>query len=121
MKPLRLRLTHDTIAWKVAWTAYETSSKARQWYRTRQYRIERALDRVKPFACISGGTDCDGMRYAGVSFHWTRSDAALAEEAVYYDAECPCGARIVSGREGREWQADYESDTRDRFAEIMNY
>ncbi len=118
---LRHRLKKDTLAWHLAWDAYETSSRVRQWFRTRKYRFNRTLDRIKPFACIGGGTDCDGMRYAGVSFHWTRRDASLAEEAFYSDAEGPCGAEIVSGREGREWQADYEPDTRDRYAESMNY
>ena len=80
-----------------------------------------ARDRFGRHAVISGGTDCDGMRYSGVSFHWTWKGADLARDDFFVGVEGRCGARIESGREGREWRRGYEPDTRDRFAEAMNY
>ncbi len=81
----------------------------------------RARQRFGSWAEISGGTDCDGMRYAGVSFHWCWRDAQAALDASYDNAEGPHGGQVVSGREGREWEAGYVPDTRDRYAERMGY
>jgi hypothetical protein len=83
--------------------------------------MHRAADAAKPYGVISGGTDCDGMRYASASLHWTAAGAVAAREWAYEGAEGPCGAVIVSGTEAREWRRAYEPDTRDRFAEAMGY
>ena len=88
-----------------------------------QFRYDTVLKLQERYgyACISGGTDCDGMEYAGVSFHWTRSSAQQSLDAGWDGAEGPYGGSVVSGAEGREWADSYEPDTRDRFAESMNY
>ena len=44
------------------------------------------------------------------------------EDVDSYDsAEGPHGAEVVTGGEAREWERGHEPDTRDRFAEAMNY
>ena len=118
------RFKRDTLAWRVAWRLYEFKRHHayRCAYRSPVVRACRALARsLKPWGEIGGGTDCDGMRYAGMSLHWTRANAQAALDAGYDGAEGPYGGEVVSGREARAWEADYEPDTRDRFAESMNY
>ncbi len=121
---LRHRLKQDTLGWRIAWRAHEGWSGI--FYRARYHspvvRSCRALVRLlKPWGEIGGGTDCDGMRYAGMSLHWTRAAAEAAIEEGYNHAEGLYGAEVVTGREAREWEDSYVPDTRDRFAESMGY
>jgi len=121
---LRSRFEPDTLGWRVAWRTYEIWSNIlyRARYRSPVVRGCRELARLlKPWGEIGGGTDCDGMRYAGMSLHWTRAAAEAALEEGYDHAEGPYGGEVVTGREAREWEADYVPDTRDRFAEAMGY
>jgi hypothetical protein len=91
-------------------------------YRSPVVRAFRALARsLKPWGWIGGGTDCDGMRYAGMELFWTRAAADASCEQSYEWAEGPYGAEVVTGREAREWEDGFEPDTRDRYAEAMNY
>ena len=83
--------------------------------------IRRIVRSLKPWGVISGGTDCDGMRYAGAGLYWTRGAADASAEQSYDHAEGPHGARVVKGAEAREFERSYEPDTRDRFAERMGY
>jgi hypothetical protein len=124
MRTIRSLCTRDSLAWRIAWRTYEIKSNilynAR--YRSPVVRAFRlAAHNLKPYGVIGGGTDCDGMRYAGMSLHWTRAAADAAVEWGYEGAEGPCGYEVVTGREAREWEAAYEDDTRDRYAESMNY
>lgn len=122
MRTLRSRFRRNTIGWRVTWRAHETwdrqvQSRIGRWH----YHLIRRLQQSFGWACISGGSDCDGMRYAGVEYTWSRKQAEVARDAAYAGAEGPVGASIVRGSEGRTWEADYVPDTRDRFAERMGY
>ena len=91
-------------------------------YRSPWVRIFRAVSyRLKPYGVISGGTDCDGMHYAGMALFWTRGAAEASAEASGEGAEGPFSAEVVSGSLARQWQAEFVPDTRDRFAEKMGY
>ena len=121
---IREMFPRDSIGWQIAWRTHEIKEGIifRAKYRSPVVRACRALARsIKPWGVISGGTDCDGMRYAGMSLHWTRKAAELSAKDSYNGAEGPHGADVVTGREAREWEAGYEPDTRDRYAESMGY
>jgi len=91
-------------------------------YRSPWVRAYRAIAyRLKPHGVISGGTDCDGMRYAGADLFWTYAAAQECADSVADWADGPCGASVVSGSEAREWEYHHRPDTRDRFAERMGY
>ncbi len=126
MRTLRSRFKRDTRGWRVTWRTYEIwrlfmNPVERIYWRQVLGRIDKIKRRLSRYAVISGGTDCDGMRYAGVEFCRTKAQAEECAEQSYYHAEGPHSAHIVSGAEGREWQDSYVPDTRDRFAERMGY
>ncbi len=121
---IRDRFPHDSMAWHIAWRTHETHRSARFCLRYR-FPLTRAarlfVRSTMPYGAITGGTDCDGMRYAGSSLHWTRKAAQRAVDSAYDCAEGPCYGNVISGREAREFERNYEPDTRDRFAEQMGY
>ena len=119
---LRYRFKRNTPRWHITWWTFEHTAHARHIASLLKYRVFlRAADRIKPWGIISGGTDCDGMRWASMSLCWTRKQAEEAAENPYEYADGPMTSTVVSGREARQWERDYEPDTRDRFAESMNY
>lgn len=121
---IRNLFPRESIGWRIAWRSHEITSKIfhNAYYYSPVLRAFRALAyAAKPWGVISGGTDCDGMRYAGADVFWTHAAADFAAEESYNSAEGPHGAEVVSGREAREFSRDHEPDTRDRFAESMGY
>ena len=124
MKTIRSMFPRESLGWHLAWNAHEFKARVldNARYRSPVVRACRALAHsLKPWGVISGGTDCDGMRYAGMSLHWTGKAAYLAAGESYDGAEGRHGARVTTGGEAREWEAAHEPDTRDRFAESMGY
>ena len=126
MRTLRSRFKRDTRGWRVTWRTYEIwrlfmNPVERVYWRQVLGRIDKIRRRLSRYAVISGGTDCDGMRYAGVEFCRTKAQAVECADRSYDHAEGPHSAHIVSGAEGRDWQDSYVPDTRDRFAERMGY
>lgn len=108
------------LVWALVSLRREIAHNAR--YNSPVVRAIRALIfRVKPFGMIYGFTDCDGMRYGGADVYWTRAAAEASADATYDGAEGPGGCDVVTGAEAREFIAGYEPDTRDRYAEAMNY
>lgn len=126
MRTLRSHFKRDTLGWRVTWRTYEIwrafcNPVERVYSRQVLRRVDGVKRQLSRYAVISGGSDCDGMRYAGVEFCRTKVQAEACAEASYAYAEGPHAAHVVSGAEGREWQASYVPDTRDRFAERMGY
>lgn len=88
------------------------------------WRNKRAFKRrFAPWAHYLAGTDCDGMRWGGVTFYWTRRSAVAAEDDAWVSAEGPQHSEIISGADARALGDDCGGwvDGRDRFAEKMGY
>lgn len=85
------------------------------------YRLCRFITRYRPVALIMGGTDCDGMRWASCSYHYTRRGAEALADETYAWVDGPTSHEVLTSRQGRKWESEYEPDTRDRFAERMGY
>ena len=78
MRTLRSRFKRDTLGWRLAWNTYELwrwffGPIERVWWRQVLRRVDLVKRRLSRYAVISGGTDCDGMRYAGVVFCHTQA------------------------------------------------
>ena len=86
-----------------------------------RWRIEEAGKRRVGYAAISSWVDCDGMRGSTVDWCWTLTGAASALCDQYDAAEGPGGGGVYTAREGRQWEADYVPDTRDRYAEAAGF
>ena len=109
------------MTYNIRWRIREINQAVRLFIWRRFYRANEALKGRFGVALISGGTDCDGMRWANCRFFWTRRGAQADLDGACEWADGPMGGEIVPGREGVAWEANYVTDTRDRFAEAAGY
>lgn len=92
--------------------------KLREWWR--QWLFGFTMDHGR-LCVISSGTDCDGMRWCHFTFFWRQKAAQDYVDHTYKWADGPTHCEIVSGKAGRQAEAEHEPDHRDRFAERMGY
>ena len=93
----------------------------RQWLRITWWRMTNPIQRHVGVCTITNGTDCDGMRWSNCDWHWTRYSAhtALIDGDLYADG--PWYGSVYSAKDGREFEANYLRDTRDRYAERAGF
>lgn len=61
------------------------------------------------------------MRWANCNWYWTRHAADIDLIASEAWADGPWHGAVYSAHDGREFEASYAPDTRDRFAEQAGY
>ena len=90
------------------------------------YRLRRY---TQPYVVVSSGTDCDGMRYGGLDYYWTKWDAESSTEEAVQWADGPMYTEVYflpnpfyQGRR-REYERRVHgwADDRDRYAEQAGY
>ncbi len=86
-----------------------------------RWALEDCADLLKPWGVILTWTDCDGMRGTSTYLHWSKAAAVAEIEEFAYHAEGPSFGELVTGRQLRKFAANFEPDTRDRFAEAEGY
>jgi len=113
----RLRVNTRGIVGAIRW-------EVRWFYRRRvKYPFRNALLRRFGVPVESWGTDCDGMRWADVSWHWTleSADRYIEESSTWDDG--PTRRYITTRKKAINNEAARNgwADGRDRYAEAAGY